>query len=359
MRPGDTISRFGGDEFAILLDHVGKGQIAYQIAERLQAELSKPFNINGGDIFITASLGIMYLDDAYQSPEEILRDADIAMYSAKNKGGACHEVFNIRMRERSMHRMDREIEIRRALEKQEFLLYYQPIFFAADQGLVGFEALIRWQHPTRSLLLPGEFIAIAEETKLIIPIGEWVLRTACAQAQAWNETIGKPIKMSVNLSRVQIFDENFISKVQDALRDSGLAPELLELEVTESVAMENVEITLECLEQLRQIGVTVAIDDFGRGYSSMDHLKCFHANTMKIDRSFISELNENDLAIVNAMITMAHQLRLKTIAEGVETENQLSILAKMECDEVQGFYLGKPVSPDKALELFRKTNSGK
>jgi diguanylate cyclase (GGDEF)-like protein/PAS domain S-box-containing protein len=359
LRPGDTVSRFGGDEFAILLDHVGKGQIAYQIAERLQAELSKPFNINGGDIIVTASMGIMYLDDSYQYPEEVLRDADIAMYSAKNKGGACYDLFNVKMREHSLHRMGREIEIRRALEKQEFILYYQPIFSAANQRLVGFEALIRWQHPVRGLLLPEEFIAISEETKLIIPIGEWVLRTACAQAQAWKVLLNKSFKISVNLSRVQILDDNFISKVKDALRESGLAPELLELEITESVAMENVEITLECLKQLGQIGVTVAIDDFGSGYSSMDHLKRFHANTLKIDRSFINDLKENDLAIVNAMITMAHQLRLKTIAEGVETKNQLSILANMECDEVQGFYLGKPISPDKVLELFRKTSSGK
>jgi len=257
------------------------------------------------------------------------------------------------MREHTLRRMDRETEMRSALEKQEFRLHYQPIFSVGEQRLVGFEALIRWQHPTRGLLSPGEFISIAEETKLIIPIGDWVLRTACAQAQTWQTASKRPLTISVNLSRVQLLDENFIGRIQAALRDSGLAPQSLELEITESVAMQNVELTHERLEQLRQIGVRVAIDDFGCGYSSMDHLRRFHANTLKIDQSFISDLKEDDLVIVNAMITMAHQLRLKAIAEGVETESQLLALVNLACDEVQGFYLGRPQQPDRLWDLIR------
>ena len=353
LRPGDTVSRFGGDEFAVLLDPIDQVQTAHQIAERLQAEIAKPFNINGGDIFVTTSIGIMCFNATYPSAEEILRDADIAMYTAKNKGGACCEVFSVKMREHTLRRMDRETEMRSALEKQEFRLHYQPIFSVGEQRLVGFEALIRWQHPTRGLLSPGEFISIAEETKLIIPIGDWVLRTACAQAQTWQTASKRPLTISVNLSRVQLLDENFIGRIQAALRDSGLAPQSLELEITESVAMQNVELTHERLEQLRQIGVRVAIDDFGCGYSSMDHLRRFHANTLKIDQSFISDLKEDDLVIVNAMITMAHQLRLKAIAEGVETESQLLALVNLACDEVQGFYLGRPQQPDRLWDLIR------
>jgi EAL domain-containing protein (putative c-di-GMP-specific phosphodiesterase class I) len=221
---------------------------------------------------------------------------------------------------------------------------------------MGFEALIRWQHPTQGLILPGEFITIAEETRLIIPIGEWVLYTACEQAQAWNKNRDKKIKIAVNVSLHQLIEENFIAQIETTLQKSGLAPQLLELEITESVAMKYVDITLQRLEQLLKLGVNVAIDDFGSGYSSMDHLKRIPAGILKIDRSFINELKEDDLAIVSAMIQMAHQLRLKTIAEGVETENQLSALNNLKCDQVQGYYFGKPLHPDHYRDLIQKAD---
>lgn len=352
LRPGDTISRFGGDEFAVLLDQVEDLEIARQIADRILNQITLPFLIQGKNIYITSSIGFLTVDRSYQSTEEILRDVDIAMYSAKSKGRNRYEIFRDDLREKSSQRLDQVIDIRRALENGEFLLYYQPLFALPDEQLVGFEALIRWQHPLQGLVLPEVFIPIAEETRLVIPIGDWVLRTACRQAQEWNMASGKPLRMAVNISRHQLLEENFISRVNSALEDSRFSPELLELEITESVAMENVDLTLERLEQLRQMGVRVSIDDFGSGYSSMDFLKRFPAKTLKIDRSFIHQMKENDQAIIAAVIQMAHRLQLVTVAEGVETRNQLDILNTMNCDGVQGFYLGRPMPAGSVLELI-------
>ncbi len=357
LRPGDTVSRFGGDEFAILVDNMDSSADPNHIANRIQTELSSPISIDHKNLLISASIGIISVNSSYQTTEDILRDVDIAMYSAKNKGRARFEVFDVGMRETSLHRINIDFEIRKALLDNEFFLHYQPIFEAKEKKLMGFEALIRWQHPTRGLLYPIDFINIAEETKQIIPIGEWVLKTACLQAQEWNHYSSKPIKIAVNLSRIQLRDETIVQKVTQALEESNLPPELLELEITKSTAMDNIEITYKQLDILQKIGVTIAIDDFGCGYSSLDHLKRFPANTLKIDRSFINDLRQEDQAIVSAMISMAHQLKLKVIGEGVETDSQLSILSDMDCDEVQGFLLGKGVSSEEIWGILRKFTS--
>jgi diguanylate cyclase (GGDEF)-like protein/PAS domain S-box-containing protein len=352
LRPGDTVARFGGDEFAILVDGIHKNEEASQIAERILAELRTPLWITGQEIFITTSIGIMFVTAGSQSIEDLLRDVDIAMYTAKRNGRARYEVFDPSMHEHSINRLQQEAEIRRALANAEFTLYYQPIYAVNSLELMGFEALLRWRHPARGLLLPAEFIQVAEETALIIPLGEWVLRTACAQAQAWRVATGKVLKMAVNLSAVQFNDRKLVQIIQAALSASGFDPQGLELELTETVAMQNLDRTLEILEILRQMGVTTSIDDFGRGYSSLDQIRHLRTNSLKIDRSFIEALQQDDSAIVAAIITMAHQLRLNVIAEGVETESQLAILAGIDCDQVQGFYLGKGVPPERAWELL-------
>jgi diguanylate cyclase (GGDEF)-like protein/PAS domain S-box-containing protein len=354
LRPGDTIARFGGDEFAILVDGIKKGEEAVQIADRVCTALRKPFSIEGHELFTTASIGIVFVTSQSQSVEDLLRDADSAMYYAKYKGRARYEVFDISMHDRSTFRLQQEIEIRRAITNKEFSLYYQPIFRVKTLELVGFEALIRWQHPARGLLLPTEFIRVAEETGLIIPIGEWVLQTACAQAQAWNLAFGQSFTMAVNLSALQLNDDNLIHSVRAALDANQLDPQQLELELTESVAMLNLEKNLEILKQFQALGVSISIDDFGTGYSSLDHIRFFPTNNLKIDRSFIQDLRNEDFAIVSAIVTMAHKLQLRVIAEGVETENQLSILSEIECDHAQGFFLGKAFSSEAVGKLLRE-----
>jgi diguanylate cyclase (GGDEF)-like protein/PAS domain S-box-containing protein len=352
LRNGDTVARFGGDEFAVLVDRIENKEEAILISERIRVELQKPFTIQGLELFTSASIGIAYLTANYQSVEDLMRDADVAMYHAKYNGRARYEVFETHMYERSINRLQIEAEIRRGINQNEFVMYYQPVYQLPGLELVSFEALLRWRHPRRGLLLPGEFIRVAEESGLIIPIGEWILNTACKQAQAWQEQTRASIKVAVNLSALQFDDQHFAQTVRSALINSGLDSSLLELELTESVAMRDLDKTLKILEELQRMGVSISIDDFGSGYSSLDHIRFLPTNTLKIDRSFIKEIRQEDSAIVDAIITMAHQLQLKVIAEGVETENQLNILKRIHCDQVQGFYLGKGIPPEVITETI-------
>jgi diguanylate cyclase (GGDEF)-like protein/PAS domain S-box-containing protein len=355
IRLGDTIARFGGDEFAILMDGIHTDAEAIQIAERIQEELSQSLFLEDQEIYPSASIGIVFTTHHYPAKEDLLRDADTAMYMAKHNGRGCFEVFDPRMRERTIARLQLENDLRRALEKHEFRVFYQPIFSIAGKKMIGVEALIRWQHPIRGLLLPAEFIQNAEETGLIVPIGEWVLRTACAQAQAWRKLGFEEFRLSVNLSARQFTENNLVDIVWNALDESGLPARCLELEVTETVAMQNMDLTLQTLDAFTCLGVLISIDDFGSGYSSLDHLKCFPVHTLKIDRSFIRDLKSDDIAIVQAMVNLAHQLKLTVVAEGVETEEQLNLLSGMTCDRVQGFLFGKAVPPETIWESISRS----
>ena len=355
LRPGDTVSRFGGDEFAILVDSIDSIDEVKKIGDRISLSLKKPFLLDGRELFANASIGVVFTDGGNQSAEDMLRDADIAMYHSKNNGRSRYEIFHPEMREHTLKRLQQEGEIRRALRNHEFVLHYQPVFMVESRQVVGFEALIRWQHPTRGLLAPIEFLEVAEQSGLIIQIGEWVLRTACIQAQTWNEAKERPLQMAVNLSASQLNDKNLIALVKSVLDESGLAPHCLELELTETTALQNIDYTIKVLQTLRQMGVNIAVDDFGKGYSSLDYIKNLPSNTLKIDRLFISDLSgsgsESESAIVLAMVTMAHQLHLKVTAEGVETEEQLRLLTQMNCDQIQGYYMSKP-APAREIELL-------
>lgn len=358
VRSGDTVSRFGGDEFAILLKDFETNEDVIRAADRIYKALQSPFLLAGREIYSHASIGIVFVQDAYQATEDLLRDADIAMYHSKNNGRSRFEIFNSTMRENTLTRLQQEVELRRALSNREFILHYQPVFNLEDMKITGFEALLRWQHPTRGLLGPGDFMRVAEQSGLIVPIGEWVLQTACMQAQRWNGTSRNRLRIAVNLSASQLNHKNLIEKVRSALQESGLEPGNLELELTESVALHNLDQTVEILRTLRQMGVNIAIDDFGKGYSSLDYIKNLPSNTLKIDGSFIKNLStagsdsSSESAIVLAMITMGHQLRLQVIAEGVETEDQLKVLAAMDCDQIQGFHTGRPLPAEEIRSLL-------
>jgi diguanylate cyclase (GGDEF)-like protein/PAS domain S-box-containing protein len=361
LRPGDTVSRFGGDEFAILVNGIENSEDALKVADRIYRVLQQPFVIDSKEVFSLASIGIVFANRNYQSSEDLLRDADIAMYHSKSHGRSRYEIFTPQMRDNTLSRLQQEIELRRALTNNEFILHYQPVFMLETMQITGFEALLRWQHPIRGLLGPADFIKVAEQSSLIVPIGEWVLRTACMQAQMWNKNREHPLRIAVNLSASQLNHKNLIENVKRALNESGLAPENLELELTESVALNSLDQTKEVLNTLRGMGVSIAVDDFGKGYSSLDYIKNLPSNTLKIDQSFIRNLSlagpegEPESAIVLAMITMAHQLRLRVIAEGVETENQLKLLAKMQCDQIQGFHTGRPLPAQDTAMLLEKS----
>ena len=350
LRPDDTVARFGGDEFAILAGNIHSHSEIILIAERILNILKDPFQLDGRELFINASIGIVMVSADHNSVEDLLRDADTAMYHAKNNGRAQYAIFTPEMHQASINQLRLEDEIRRALKNEEFILHYQPVYKLENKQLIGFEALIRWQHPTRGLLAPSEFLPVAERTGLILPMGEWVLQQACAQAHAWQVKHSGPLSMAVNLSASQFNDQDLVAVVCSALDMSGLDPHNLELELTETTMMRNLDHTIRTLNEFRRIGVRISIDDFGKGYSSLDSLKNFPSDTLKIDQSFINEMTEGNSALVQAIITMAHQMRLKVIAEGVETENQLAILSTINCDRVQGFYLGKGIPVEAVWE---------
>jgi diguanylate cyclase (GGDEF)-like protein len=344
VRNADCVARLGGDEFTVVLAEVIGPNAAVTAAQNICRALSTPFQIDGHDIFVSTSVGIsMYPHDA-TDVGTLLKHADTAMYRAK-KTGSGFQFFEASMEHSISEHVRMENDLRRALDRDELEVYYQPQARVESGSIVGAEALVRWRHPTRGMVSPAEFIPLAEETGLINPLGEWVLRTACRQLRAWRDAGLPPIRMAVNLSVKQLLKKDFASSIEQALNDTGVDPSMLELEITESTLMENAQDTLEALHRLRGLGVRLSIDDFGTGYSSLSYLKRFPVDIIKIDRSFVRDVphDADDASIVTGIIALAHSLRLEVVAEGVETASQLAFLQERSCDLMQGYYLSKPV----------------
>ncbi len=352
---GDIVARFGGDKFTVLIkDILGVGE-AGEVAERILDSLQAPFTVRGRRVFISASIGISMSTSGQDRPEDLLRDADIAMYRAKKVGKARYELFDTSMGSRASDRLELETDLRRAIEHREFSIHYQPTVELATGRVIGLEALVRWGHPNRGPLSPTEFIPLAEEIGLILPIGGWVLEEACRQGRVWQEQYadGPPV-VGVNLSVRQFQRPEIVEEVVQALRESGLHPSNLQIEITESVVMEDAESTVKKLRQLKSLGVRLAVDDFGTGYSSLSYLRRLPVDMLKIDRSFIHGLGSDpaDAAIVQAVITLAKTLGMQVTAEGVENAVQMAQLQALGCDLGQGYYFGEPQPSDRALSNF-------
>ncbi len=354
LRPEDTIARIGGDEFVILLEDVKNHDNAIAVAERILQELSTPFNLEGREIFTTASIGITFSSTTFKHPEDLLRDADLAMYRAKTQGRGRYEIFHPRMHTSAVALLEIETDLRRSLERQELRLHYQPIVSLRTNRLVGFEALIRWQHPQQGLIPPAKFVPIAEETGLIAPIGNWILREACTQMCQWQTQFPEwpALTINVNLSSKQ-FTPHLVEQVHQILQETGLEAQYLKLEITESALMGNADSAIITLTQLKQLGIQLAIDDFGTGYSSLSYLHRFPIDTLKVDRSFIKKVDVDgeQLAIVRTIITLAWNLGMEVVAEGVETAKQLAQLRSLRCEYAQGYLFSKPADAE-AIETL-------
>jgi len=346
LRQEDMVARLGGDEFTIVAPAIRSADDAARIAEKISRIFAEPFLLAGREVSISVSMGIAVSPADGEDPETLLRNADIAMYRAKEIGRNTYVFCSKSGSRRALERMSLETDLRGALGRKELQLYFQPQIEAGTGAVIAVEALLRWQHPSRGLILPNEFISIAEESRLIVPIGEWVLREACRQAAKWNRSA--PLRVSVNLSPRQFSDERFLQIIQEILRETALSPELLELEITEGAAMQNPEEALETLRALKRLGVRISIDDFGTGYSALSYLTRFPLDALKIDQSFVQEIGEGhpNSPIISAVIALAHQLRLSVVAEGVETEQQSEFLRGANCEHLQGFFFVHPLPAD-------------
>jgi diguanylate cyclase (GGDEF)-like protein/PAS domain S-box-containing protein len=357
-REQDTVARLGGDEFLIALTHIKDTPDAAVAAERLMDALTAEFVIQGHSLNVSCSIGISVFPEHGADCETLIKNADAAMYSAKADGRNHFRFFTEDMNALAVERLTLESSLRSALAKEEFFLMYQPQLDIATGRITGLEALLRWQHPDLGLVPPDRFIRIAENCGLIVPIGEWVLRMACGQARKWQDEGVPAVSVAVNVSAVQFRQEDFCEALKRVLHETGLAPQYLELELTEGLLLANADVTLAVLRELKSMGLTLAIDDFGTGYSNFTSLRQFGVSKLKIDRSFISDVatNPDDSAITAAIISMAKSLRLKVIAEGVENEAQMSFLRAHQCDEIQGYYFSKPLTVDKVADKLRGDN---
>jgi diguanylate cyclase (GGDEF)-like protein/PAS domain S-box-containing protein len=355
LRASDVVARLGGDEFVVLLQEIHEPAQAAAVARNILSVVMKPVVILGHECRVTASVGICMHPEEGQDDQAVMKNADMAMYLAKEEGKNTYQFFSARMKPHSIERLALETNLRRAMELDEFTLHYQAKLDFKSGAITGVEALLRWQNPELGSVSPARFIPLAEETGLIVPIGKWVLRTACAQNVAWISEGLPPLRMCVNLSMRQLNDEGLVREIQAVLAETGMDPTLLELEVTESTIMHNAERAVTVLNAIKELGVRLAIDDFGTGYSSLAHLKRFPIDTLKVDRSFIREVpNDNeDKAIAEAIIAMGKTLSLTVVAEGVETPEQQAFLSDRLCDEMQGYYFSTPVAAQDFAELVR------
>ena len=346
LRPGDTVARMGGDEFTILLEDVASSADAVRVADRIQDALRAPFKLGGQEVFSGVSIGIAHGSTEYGQPEDILRDADTALYRAKAQGRARSIEFDASMHDRAVELLRLETDLRRALDRRELRLHYQPVVSLATGTIQGAEALVRWLHPERGLVAPAEFIPLAEETGLIVAIGAWVLVEACRQAKLWQERLSLPtLEICVNLSSRQFLQPDLVAMVAGVLRETGLSPRCLRLEVTESLLMEKGARLADAMTELRAMGIRIDLDDFGTGYSSLSYLHEFPVDTLKIDRSFVARIGvtEEGTEIVNTIMALAASLNLDVVAEGVETAEQLTVLRALHCASAQGYHLSRPI----------------
>lgn len=358
LRSEDTVARLGGDEFVILLENVNNLLEVTRVADRILNDMALPHTLEGTKVYIFASIGIVINHRHYEQPADILRDADIAMYRAKGQGRGRYEIFDLSMLERAMSRLELENDLREAIDRQEFVIHYQPIIDLENRRIMGFEALVRWQHPSQGFILPVDFIPTAEETGLIVPIGYWVLEEACRQVRIWQEQFPSdpPLTASVNWSARQCTEKDAIQRISKILQDTGFNAQNLNLELTESLIIEDADSTLSILSDLRALGIQVQLDDFGTGYSSLGYLHTLPINTLKIDRTFISRLDDNGSGaeIVQTILALARDLGMRVVAEGVETEKQLTKLEAMNCQYIQGYFFAEPVISEQATNLLHE-----
>jgi diguanylate cyclase (GGDEF)-like protein len=356
LSPFDTFARFGGDEFAVLLENVSDLGMVKDLAEKIIQQLSLPFNLSRYEVFMDASIGINWGDRSYEKPEFIMRDADTAMYRAKALGRARYHIFDPVMHSQAIQLLELENDLRRAVERQEFIIYYQPLVSLATGRINGFEALVRWQHPKHGLILPTEFIPASEEMGLIYPLTAWILKSVCKQLRIWESSPvrSESLTISINLSARLFSNPNFLSEIDAVINESQVNPANIELEITESVIMENSEAVRNVLYQLKQRQFRLVIDDFGTGYSSLSYLHSFPLNAIKIDKSFVRRMQDNkeNMGLVPAMIGIAHSMGMKAIAEGIETPEQLIQLRSLNCDLGQGYLFSPAIEPDRVLGLL-------
>ena len=356
VRKSDTIARLGGDEFTLVIESISWPRDAIHVAQKILDAMAEPFRLDVGDLFITASIGITCYPIDGTSADELLKKADTAMYHAKEQGRNNYQFFSQELNDKMCARLEMENGLRQALKRSEFVLYYQPRIHALTGDLMGVETLLRWQHPEKGLVLPLSFIPLAEETGLIVPIGEWLLRSACAQNKAWQDAGFPHFKVSVNVSVRQFSNQWLVAMVQKILHETGLKPEFLELEITESILMKNPDESFLVFSDLKKMGISIAIDDFGTGYSSLMQLKYLPIDILKVDKNFIDGIGQdkNDETLVSIILQMAHYLGLGIVAEGVETKEQINYLTNRNCYEMQGHYFSRPLPVDGFREYLEK-----